>query len=177
MLQEMLSAYPAADGRFDELLEAPLKPRPHWSGLFSELGKTSPNQIRERLSMAERQIRESGVTYNVYADPQGLDRPWDLDVLPLIVAPEEWNQIEQGIAQRAELFNTILADLYGSQSLLKRGLIPPALIFGHAGFLRPAHGMRVPGNVYRLTPANAVVVITGSIYVVGEAMPVLGIAP
>jgi uncharacterized circularly permuted ATP-grasp superfamily protein/uncharacterized alpha-E superfamily protein len=148
MLQEMLSAYPAADGRFDELLEAPLKPRPHWSGLFGELVKTSPKQIRDRLSAAERQIRESGVTYNVYADPQGLDRPWDLDVLPLIVAPEEWNQIEQGIAQRAELFNTILADLYGSQSLLKRGLIPPALIFGHAGFLRPAHGMRVPGDVY-----------------------------
>src|SRR5882672_3714191 len=105
MLQEMLAAYPIADGRFDELLEAPLRPRPHWSGLFSELVRASPNQIRERLSAAERQIRESGVTYNVYADPQGLDRPWDLDVLPLIIAPEEWNQIEQGIAQRAQLFN------------------------------------------------------------------------
>ena len=43
----------------------------------------------------------------------------------------------------AQLFDRILADLYGSQSLLQQGLIPPPLIFGQSGFLQAAHGIRV----------------------------------
>lgn len=115
---------------------------------MSELTATAAVDIRERLSAAERQIRDSGVTYNVYADPQGLDRPWHLDVLPLIIAPDEWREIEAGIIQRAQLFNQVLADLYGSQSLLREGLIPPALVFAQSGFLRPACGMNIPGGVH-----------------------------
>ena len=148
MLEEMLKAYPDSDGRFDELFEAPRKPRAHWLRFFRALTATSAGEIRARLAGAERQIRDSGVTYNVYADPQGLDRPWDLDVLPLIIAPEEWRELEAGIIQRARLFDLILADLYGSQSLLQQGHIPPRLIFGQSGFLRPAHGMKVPGGVH-----------------------------
>jgi uncharacterized circularly permuted ATP-grasp superfamily protein/uncharacterized alpha-E superfamily protein len=148
MLEEMLNAYPESDGRFDELFEAPGRPRAHWVRFIRALTATSAEEIRERLAGAERQIRDSGVTYNVYADPQGLDRPWDLDVLPLIISPEEWRELEAGIIQRAQLFDLILADLYGSQSLLQQGLIPPKLIFGQSGFLRPAHGMNVPGGVH-----------------------------
>jgi len=147
-LKDLLATYPHAHGGFDELFEAPLTPRPHWSRILSELTATSAADIRERLSAAERQIRDSGVTYNVYADPQGLDRPWDLDVLPLIIAPEEWREIEAGVIQRAELFNQVLADLYGSQSLLKQRLVPPSLIFAQSGFLRAACGMKIPGGIH-----------------------------
>ncbi|HYP80768.1 MAG TPA: circularly permuted type 2 ATP-grasp protein, partial [Steroidobacteraceae bacterium] len=97
---------------------------------------------------AEQQIRESGVTYNVYADPKGQDRPWDLDVLPFIIDAQEWQGIEAGISQRANLLNKILGDLYGPQLLLREGLIPPPLVYSHGGFLRPAHGATVPSDVY-----------------------------
>ena len=148
ILKDLLATYPHAQGRFDELFEAPFKPRPHWSRVLSELTATSASDIRERLSAAERQIRDSGVTYNVYADPQGLDRPWDLDVLPLVIAPEEWREIEAGVIQRAQVFNQVLADLYGSQSLLRQGLLPPSLIFAQSGFLRAACGMNIPGGIH-----------------------------
>jgi len=144
----MLKAYPDSDGRFDELFEAARRPRAHWTHFFHALAATSAEDIRARLAAAERQIRDSGVTYNVYADPQGLDRPWDLDVLPLIIAPDEWREIEAGITQRAQLFDRILADLYGNQYLLQQGLIPPPLVFGQSGFLPPAHGMKLPGGVH-----------------------------
>ncbi len=147
-MNDLLATYPATQGRFDESFEAPGQPRSHWESVFSELSASPAAAIRERLSAAERQIRDSGVTYNVYADPKGPDRPWDLDVLPLIIAPQEWREIEAGIIQRAELFNQILADLYGGQSLLKEGLIPPPLILPQSGFLRPACGMKVPGGVH-----------------------------
>ena len=50
--------------------------------------------------------------------------------------------------QRARLLNLMLADLYGSQSLLASGHLPPELIFAHPGFLRPCHRVRVPYDVY-----------------------------
>ena len=148
MLRERLKAYPDSEGRFDELFEAPQKPRAHWSRFFRALMGTSAADLHARLEAAERQIRDSGVTYNVYADPQGLDRPWDLDVLPLIIAADEWREIEAGIRQRAHLFDRVLADLYGAQALLQQGLIPPKLLFGQSGFLRSAHSMNLPGGVH-----------------------------
>jgi uncharacterized circularly permuted ATP-grasp superfamily protein/uncharacterized alpha-E superfamily protein len=93
------------------------------------------------------QVRENGVTYNVYADPQGADRPWELDLLPMILSHEEWRGIEAAIVQRATLLNKILVDVYGEQRLLKEGLLPPALVYGHAGFLRPCRGAKPAGDV------------------------------
>src|SRR5512135_1654232 len=147
MSRQLLATYPHKSPRFDEMLAAPHEPRSHWRPMFDQLAAASPEQMRRRLHYVQRQIHENGVTYNVYADPQGADRPWELDVLPLIISAQEWQKIENAIAQRAELLNRILADVYGEQILLKEGRLPPALIFGHAGFLRPCHGMRPPGGI------------------------------
>ncbi|MGQ0652289.1 MAG: circularly permuted type 2 ATP-grasp protein [Betaproteobacteria bacterium] len=146
MPRELLAAYPPALGRYDEMLQAPLTPRAHWKRIVDELTETPPEAMRSRLKAVQRQVREDGVTYNVHADPQGADRPWDLDVLPLILPHDEWAAIEAALVQRAQLLDRILDDLYGAQALLKKGLVPPALVYGHAGYLRPCHGIAVPGG-------------------------------
>ncbi|MEO0588777.1 MAG: circularly permuted type 2 ATP-grasp protein, partial [Planctomycetota bacterium] len=48
--------------------------------------------------------------------------------------------------QRARVLNMVLADLYGPQRLLTEGLLPPELVFAHPHFLRPCHGIAVPGD-------------------------------
>ncbi len=145
---DLLADYPAARARFDELFEAPGRPRAHFRAIYDLLARTPARRIGERLESIERQIRDHGVTYNVYADPQGLDRPWELDALPQVIPAEEWSALQAGIAQRAVLLNRILADLYGPQTLLREGLIPPDLVHAHGGFLRAAHGTRAPGGVF-----------------------------
>jgi len=141
-------SYNNPEGRFDELFAAPGEPRPTWTKLYAAITEASAGAIHEMRATAEQQIRDSGVTYNVYADPKGQDRPWDLDVLPLIIDAQEWSQIEAGIAQRAQVLNALIADLYGPQQLLREGLIPSRLIHGHSGFLRPAHNARPPGGIH-----------------------------
>src|SRR5262249_47252321 len=106
------------------------------------------SELRRRWEEARQLIRENGVTYNVYGDPQGMDRPWELDPLPLLIAPADAQTIEAGLTQRARLLDRILADLYGPQTLLAQGLIPPELVFGHSGFLRACHGVKVPIDRY-----------------------------
>jgi uncharacterized circularly permuted ATP-grasp superfamily protein/uncharacterized alpha-E superfamily protein len=148
MPEHLLDAYPEASGRYDEMFGADGAPRAQWRALYEYLSRATPAMMRERLQAVARQVRENGVTYNVYADPQGADRPWDLDLLPLILSHEEWVQIEAAVAQRATLLNRVLSDIYGGENLLAEGLLPPALVHGHAGFLRPCHGINLPDGVH-----------------------------
>ena len=147
MLNELLAKYNAVPGSFDEMLDASGAPRAHWRTFLDNLAGEAPEIMRQRLDMVQRQVRENGVTYNVYTDAKGTKRPWDLNVLPLILPDQEWAQIESAVVQRATLMNKILGDVYGEQQILKEGLLPQALIHGHAGFLRPCHGKRHIDNI------------------------------
>ncbi len=148
MLRKLLEGYSALGGRYDELLAAPHTPRPHWDAFLQSLAARDGAEIGETLALMEREIRENGITYNVYADPKGADRPWEVDPLPLLIAPDEWQQLEAGVAQRADLLNRVLADIYGPQELLASGAIPPAVVFGHGGYLHPARDIRPAGGAH-----------------------------
>jgi uncharacterized circularly permuted ATP-grasp superfamily protein len=140
--------YPQTPGVYDEMCRAPGILRPHWDKFIQSLSAVGDQELARRWQTAKHHIRENGVTYNVYGDPLGMDRPWNLDAIPLVIPPSEWSQLEAGLIQRARLLNLILADLYGPQRLLHSGLIPPALVFANPGFWRPCHGVRVSGDVY-----------------------------
>jgi len=146
--EALLTGYAGTSGRYDEMFAAAGIPRPHWKAMFETLNKISPRDLNARINAAERQIRDSGITYNVYDDPEGLDRQWEMDMLPMLVSANEWAAIEAGIAQRARLFNHILRDLYGPQTLIKDGVLPASLVLGHSGFLRNACGMKLPGDIH-----------------------------
>ena len=62
--------------------------------------------------------------------------------------PEEWERLAAALAQRVQVLNALLTDVYGPQTLLSAGLLPPELVFAHPGFLRPCHNVRVPQNHY-----------------------------
>lgn len=144
----LLRTYPPTPDRYDELLAPDGRPRAHWRPLIEHLHWLGPRAMQEARDAMQRQIAENGVTYNVYADARGADRPWDLDLLPNILPAEEWQQIADGIRQRATLLNAVLADLYGPQRLIAGGQLPAGLIQGHPGFLRACHGIDVPGGIH-----------------------------
>ena len=142
MLTELLAGYAAQGARYDELLVAPGAARPHWDTFMRSLAERGEREVSDTLSLTERQIREQGITYNVYADAMGAHRPWEVDPLPLLLPADEWEAIASGIEQRADLLNRVLGDIYGAQTLLKSGAIPPPVVFGHRGFLGPAQGWK-----------------------------------
>lgn len=147
-MPDLLADYPLNAGAYHELLDADGQVRPHWQQLFERLQRSSLAQLAQRQALLARQIQENGVTYNIYADPDGADRPWELDLLPNLIPAEEWQQIAAGVAQRAGVLNAVLADLYGPQQLLADGLLPAELIFGHNNYLWPCQGVQPPGGTY-----------------------------
>lgn len=144
----LLTGYSRSAGAFDELLTGEGKVLPHYEKLFSALEEFGSVELRRRSDAAARLIGEQGITYNVYVDGQTVQRHWQLDPVPLVIAPEEWRCLEAGLTQRATLLNKILADCYGSQELIRTRWLSPALVFAQPDFLRPCHGIQLPGDTF-----------------------------
>jgi len=145
---ELLAQYAPGDGAFDELLDDDGQMRPHYAPLVRELQALGREELKHRTDTARRLVHEQGITYNVYGDPRGLERPWQLDPIPFVIAAGEWRRLEEGLIQRATLINRILADCYGPQNLIRSGWLPPALVFAQPDFLRPLHGVKVPQDTF-----------------------------
>ncbi len=127
-------------GIYDEMYANKVKVLPYWERFMAALDSMGTENLELRRREAQRLLRENGVTYNVYGDSKNLTRPWQLDPVPLLISSEEWVAIESGLKERAELLDLILKDIYDKQTLLKKGLLPPELVFGHEGFLHPCVG-------------------------------------
>jgi uncharacterized circularly permuted ATP-grasp superfamily protein/uncharacterized alpha-E superfamily protein len=136
--------YTAAIPGADEMLEADGSLRPHWRMFVSQLDDMGPDELPRRWEQARRLIRENGTTHNVYGESDGLDRPWSLDMVPLLIPEAQWQTVSEALQQRATLLDTLLADLYGPAKSVSEGLLPPELIFCNPGFLRACVGLTVP---------------------------------
>ncbi|MGE3540170.1 MAG: circularly permuted type 2 ATP-grasp protein [Candidatus Tectimicrobiota bacterium] len=139
-------AVPAAT--YDEAFLRTGLPRPHWQHTVQMLENLGSAELSLRWEQARGLIRDNGITYNVYGDPQGMQRPWELDAVPLVIAAAEWQQLETALIQRVQVLNTLLADVYGPQTFLHHGLVPPELVFAHPNFLRPCYNLKVPQQRY-----------------------------
>lgn len=120
--------------------------RRHWKYLARALAELGPLEFERRAEESRRLLLESGVTYHVYGDREGTERPWDLDPIPFLISSQEWAVIEAGLIQRAEVLNLLLKDLYGPRDLIKKDVLPPELIYAHGGFLRPCTDIQKRGE-------------------------------
>lgn len=129
---------------FDELKAADGSVRPHWRKFFDQIAALGPEELARRWEKAKQLLHENGVSYNVYGDPRGVERPWNLSPIPVLLSAHEWERVEAALAQRARVLNGLLQDLYGPQRMLADGVLPPELVFENPSFLRPVHGMNAP---------------------------------
>lgn len=136
LTKTLFDNYFTASPSYDELLTSKMRIKDNWKVLSKNLLKIGPKHLALKQTEINWLLAENGVTYNVYNDPKGLNRPWDLNVVPFIIHQKEWLTVEKGIQQRAEILNLVLKDLYGKRELLKNGIVPPEVIYAHSGFLR-----------------------------------------
>ncbi len=118
---------------YDEVVDAEGSLRPAWRAVAAQAMDLTDIDLRRTAHQLGRYLDDDGVTYG---RPGERHVRWRLDPLPIILTAEEWAPLEVGLAQRTELLDAVLADLQGPQRLLREGVLPPALVLGHGGFLR-----------------------------------------
>ena len=121
---------------YDETLHADGTMLPVWQSLLNYVEGLPPEQRQERERSIVRQMRANGLAY----DPENLladsGRPWALDLVPMLFDQASWDDLTHGLNQRARLKQALYRDIYGEQTLLKTGVIPPSMLFSHGGYLR-----------------------------------------
>jgi uncharacterized circularly permuted ATP-grasp superfamily protein/uncharacterized alpha-E superfamily protein len=165
----LFSAYQPLAGCRDEMAAEAGELRAHWEYLAGAIGALGDAELERRNHELRRLLRENGVTYNFYEENDTVERPWSLDPIPVLLTSADWGEIEQGLAQRTELLDLVLRDIYGPRKLLKRGLLPPELVLGHPGFLRPRAGTaRADGRWLTICAADLARGPDGRLWVIGD---------
>src|SRR5262245_52416283 len=103
-----LSGYRPLPGIFDELMDRDGRCRVHWRSFLAMLAALGPQEVNRRFAAADRHLHDSGVFYRVYEDPAGADRPWPLSHVPLLIDAAEWQVLQAGLIERAELLEAVL---------------------------------------------------------------------
>jgi uncharacterized circularly permuted ATP-grasp superfamily protein/uncharacterized alpha-E superfamily protein len=163
----IFDGYAPTDGVFDEFCTAG-GVRPHWQPFVDLIDQLGANELVRRWEQASRLIRENGMTYNAYGDPDHVTRPWNLDALPLLIGADQWRNLSAGLVQRARLLNLVLTDIYGPQRLLTSGLLPASLVFSHPGFRRVFHGQRHTGCFLHFCAFDLARAPDGAWWVIGD---------
>ncbi|KQV60910.1 hypothetical protein ASC95_05665 [Pelomonas sp. Root1217] len=181
------AALRSRDGHFYELtgqVNQPGEPQggltERWRRFFAAGGAAGWQELSAKALRVQRRVLEDGASYNVHSDAPPLPgqderegaplaRHWPLELLPMLIEPDEWRHIEAGIAQRSRLLNAVMADTYGERKLLSEGLLPASLVLAHPQYLRGMHGAKPAAGVhlhvlaFDLTRAN-----DGHWWVVGQ---------
>jgi uncharacterized circularly permuted ATP-grasp superfamily protein/uncharacterized alpha-E superfamily protein len=125
-----------SDNPLDEMADGTGHAKPHWRNLLSTMFALGHETLAQRARMLDQAFADEGITAIL---PGERAVNWRCDPIPLLISAAEFAHIEAGLAQRAQLMEMILADLYGPQTLLAEQLIPPDLVYGNPYFLRPCH--------------------------------------
>ncbi|MDK1490635.1 circularly permuted type 2 ATP-grasp protein [Sinorhizobium sp. 7-81] len=134
--------YRALPGVADEMLDPHGNVRPVWQRLLSTLGRLDETDLANRFARADRYLRDAGVFYRAYGGRGSSERSWPLSHIPVLIDEAEWAVVSQGLVQRAELLERVVADIYGENRLVQEGLLPPALVASNPEFLRPLVGVK-----------------------------------
>lgn len=137
----------AREGFFDEMFDGK-GPRAHYSRLYQSLKAMSATEFRARCELADLTLVNQGITFTVYGDTQGLEKPFPVDLVPRIVPADEWATLEKGLAQRVRALNMFLHDVYHEGKILNDGVVPRELIVNAPNYRRGFVGADVPGDIY-----------------------------
>ena len=135
-------------GAYDEMFEAPGRPRAHYQTLFRTLLELPSDELRKSQQAADLSFLHQGITFTVYSDDRGTERVFPNDLLPRIIPAAEWRKLEKGLTQRITALNLFLDDIYHQGKILADNVVPREMVYSCKHFRREMRGIDVPRGVY-----------------------------
>jgi len=141
---EMYSRLPSAGD--------PGEVRDHYLTYARWLKAQDSQSMASRREEAEMIFRRVGITFAVYGekdeDGAGTERLIPFDLIPRVIAAQEWHSMEAGLVQRVTALNRFIHDVYHDQEILKAGVVPREQIENNAQFRPEMVGVNVPNQIY-----------------------------
>jgi uncharacterized circularly permuted ATP-grasp superfamily protein len=154
---------------FDEMRGHDGAIRPAYAALDAWLGTLPADLLEHRRREAELIFRRIGITFAVYGEAESTERLIPFDVLPRILAAEEWTALSRGLEQRVKALNAYIKDIYHRREVIRAGVVPEELIFRNPVFRPEMNGQKVPHDIYvHIAGIDIVRVDAGSFYVLED---------
>lgn len=144
----ILAGYAPQPGVADELFDAQGRMRPVWAGFIAQLAALPPEEVSRRFAKGEQYLRDAGVYFRLYSGGPAQEREWPLSHVPVLISDSEWQGICDGLTQRAELLERVMADLYGRGDLVRGGHLPAELVARNPQWLRALVGVQPASGHY-----------------------------
>ncbi len=138
---DLLKAYRPFPEVSDELLDPEGKVRPVWRPFLDHLSSLTPEEISERFARGNQYLNDAGVYFRQYGQDGANEREWPLSHIPVVIGEDDWQDITEGLIQRAELLEQVVSDLYGGNRLVADGYLPATLIAKSPEWQRPLVGI------------------------------------
>lgn len=147
-LTTLLEHYTLHDSAYDEAFSGAATPRDPYRILLDKLTEFSTEELTFRQRASDVTFLNQGITFTVYGDNQGTERPFPFDLLPRILTGGEWAHLEAGLTQRLRALNLFLYDVYHEGKVFRDGIVPYELIASCKHYRRQMIGVSVPQNAY-----------------------------
>jgi len=141
-----LQSYIAKAGMADALRGDVGRGAKWWHALFEGIGRLSEGRLDLLQQRMARQVQELGTAFRLPGEER--ERAWPVSAVPLLIGEDDWAIIASGVAQRAELFERLLDDVFGEQLSISSGAFPAALVAGSRAFWRSQIGIKPPGGYH-----------------------------
>lgn len=157
------------DGFYDEMFAPDGSARPAVQMLVEGIDSFPEGEFTRRQIAAEHALLRMGITFNVYADEQGIEKIFPFDLIPRIIDANEWEWIERGLKQRIHALNLFIDDVYHDQKILKDGVVPADVVLSSERYLQPCIGLDPPRGIWcHITGTDLVRDGDGQIYVLED---------
>ncbi len=157
------------DGFYDEMFAPDGSARPAVQMLVERIESFPEGELNRRQIAAEHALLRMGITFNVYADEQGVEKIFPFDLIPRIIDANEWEWIERGLKQRIHALNLFIDDIYHDQKILKDGVVPADVVLSSERYLKQCIGLNPPRGVWcHITGTDLVRDGDGQVYVLED---------
>ena len=134
--------------QYDELIDPSGRPRPAARALMEQIDALTPAELTARQKAAGVGIEAAGVTFTVCNEGLGIDRSWPFDIVPRVIARQEWDRIETGLLQRLTALNHFIDDVYGDQRIIAAGLVPLDIVANSRDYRPECRGVHPRHDVW-----------------------------
>ena len=109
------------DVSYDEAVDTDGHPRQRYRTVLDTIARLGVAQLRFREGCIEQEQRADNITFRVTGQTRAQLFP--VDLIPRIVAADEWAQLSEGLGQRAQALDAFLRDIYSEQAIVADGII------------------------------------------------------
>jgi len=139
-----LRRYVRSASRSDLMLSADADPAmaSRWKAMLAELAQPARGGFAGLEERAAQQVLDLGMAFRLTGEME--ERVWPLSPIPMLLPAGQWRAVEEGLAQRADLFEAVLADIYGPGRLIAEAKLPAGIVTGSPDYWRQMQGVAPP---------------------------------